>query len=357
MTDSEDEILLDAAPAGVGPMLRAAREAKGLTLEQVASETRIARRHLEHIESGELEALPGRTYAIGFARTYARTVGLDQEEVASLAREEMDTAAINARYEQQARGTFEPGDPSRAPGGRLLYFSLFAILILLVGIFFAARALFAPAAEMPSLVEEQAREEAQAAVEQEAAQEQMAAVADPTGPVVFTAEGEAWVRFYDGEGTVLQEGTMAEGESFTVPADAVNPQIITGRPDRLAITVGGQPVRKLASGVETIQDVPISAAALLARTGGGAPTIGFALGTAAAPAVEPATTPEPLRTPVTTPGPTSQPSPAPPVRPTPTPTATAVPAPAQEAPEPAATAPPQAQPAAPAESDAAPEAD
>lgn len=269
-------------------MLRAAREAKGLSLEQVASETRISRRHLEHIEAGEFDQLPGRTYAIGFTRTFAKTVGLDPDEIVSLAREEIDTAAINARYEQQARGTFEPGDPSRAPSRSLLYFSLFAILVLLVGIFFAARALFAPAADMPSLLEEQAREESRNAAEQQAAPQADAARVDPTGPVVFTAEGEAWVRFYDGEGTVLKEGTMAPGESYTVPADAVDPKIITGRPDLLSITVGGQPVSKLADGVQTVQDVPVSAAALLARSSGDARTTGFARGGAQAPAAMPA---------------------------------------------------------------------
>lgn len=356
MTDSEDEIVLNSAPTGVGPLLRAAREAKGLSLEQVASETRISRRHLEHIEAGELEALPGRTYAIGFARTYAKTVGLDPEEVVSIAREEFDRASAYEGYDQQGRGTFEPGDPSRAPGGRLLYFSLFAILILLVGIFFAARALFAPAAEMPSLVEEQAREEAQAAAAaQQAAQEQAAAVADPAGAVVFTAEGETWVRFYDGEGTVLQEGTMAAGESFTVPVDAVNPQIITGRPDLLAITVDGRPVRKLATGPETIQDMPISAAALLARTGGGAPTIGFGLGSAAAPRPQPTATQGAVpasraAVPVATPGPTPSATTSPTPSPAPTPTATATPTPTT-----AATAPPRAEPATPTEVEAAPE--
>ncbi len=364
MTDSEDDTEAEAALTGVGPMLRAAREAKGLSLEQVASETRISRRHLEHIEAGELESLPGRTYAIGFTRTYAKTVGVDQEEAVSLAREELDTAAVNERYEQQTRGTFEPGDPSRAPGGRLLYFSLFAILVLLVGIFFAARALFAPAAEMPSLVEEQAREEAQAAAQQQEAQQQAEAAVDPSGAVVFTAEGEAWVRFYDGEGTVLQEGTMAEGESFTVPADAVNPQIITGRPDLLAITVGGQPVRKLATDVETIQDVPISAEALLARPDGGAATIGFALGSAAAPTPEPvatsasapapASTPsERTTTPASVPSPVSEPTPT--RTPTPTPTATQPAVEDVQAAEPVAATPTPAEPVAPAQDDAAPE--
>lgn len=289
MTDSEDETMhehTDAAPVTAGAKLRAARERKGLTLEQVASETRISRRHLEHLEAGDLSMMPGRTYVVGFARTYAKTVGLNQEEIVGLVREELDETEANERYDQQSRGGFEPGDPSRAPGGRLLYFSLFAVAILLVGIFFAARALFMPAAEIPSLVEQQRQEEAELAAarqaDQQTARQEQVAPEDqqPDGPVVFTAEGEAWVRFYDGDGRVLQEGTLREGDSFTVPADANNPQIITGRPDRLAITIGGRPVRKLSTEVETLTDVPISADALLARSGGVA-TIGFGLGTSA----------------------------------------------------------------------------
>ncbi|MGB3796161.1 MAG: DUF4115 domain-containing protein, partial [Alteraurantiacibacter sp.] len=196
-----------------------------------------------------------------------------------------DLATVEERYMANSRGNFEPGDPARGPGGRLLYFSIFAVIVLLVGIFFAARALFAPAAEMPSLVEQE-RQEQQELAQQQAAQAQAdpqaAGVAeDPSGEVVFTAEGETWVRFYDGEGRVLREGTLTEGDSFTLPADAQDPQLITGRPDRLAITIGGRPVRKLSTEVETLSDVPISAEALLARTGG-VQTIGFRQGTPSA---------------------------------------------------------------------------
>ncbi|WP_205689457.1 helix-turn-helix domain-containing protein [Aurantiacibacter odishensis] len=368
MTDTEDETLQDnsnEAAATAGARLRAARERKGLTLEQVASETRISRRHLESLETADLEGLPGRTYVLGFARTYAKTVGLDQEEIVGLMREELDEAAVNERYEQQRRGggSFEPGDPSRAPGGRLLYFSLFAVVILLIGIFFAARALFAPAAEIPSLVEQEQQEQAEAEAARQAAQQQQpqqAVAEEPDGPVVFTAEGETWVRFYDGEGRVLQEGTMREGDTFTIPADAPNPQIITGRPDRLAITIGGRPVRKLSTAVETISDVPISADALLSREGGVA-TIGFGLGTPAAPATQPAQSSEPATQPASTPAP--QPSrtvaPSPTSTPTPartTPAATATPTPtATPEPSPAATAPPRAEPAEPGEGGVSPE--
>ena len=58
---------------------------------------------------------------------------------------------------------------------------------------------------------------------------------------------------------------MAQGETYTVPADVQGPMVWTGRPDALAITVGGRPVPKLAEQQRVMKDVPVTAAALLAR--------------------------------------------------------------------------------------------
>ncbi|RPF72798.1 helix-turn-helix domain-containing protein [Aurantiacibacter spongiae] len=260
----------DTAAAGVGPQLRAARERRGLTIDQVAAETRISERHLEHIEAGEFDALPGRTYAVGFAKTYAKTVGLDTADVAAMVREEMNVERPSERYGANRAGTFEPGDPNRSPGGRLVWFSLFAIILLAVGIFFAARVLFAPAADLPSLVEQEEAERAAQLAAQREREQQQAEPVDATGDVVFTAQGDAWVRFYDAQGRVLSEQTLSEGDTYTVPSDANGPQLLTGRPDLLAITIGGREVRKISNELETVSDVPVTAEALLARGGSGA---------------------------------------------------------------------------------------
>ncbi|MEL1249352.1 helix-turn-helix domain-containing protein [Aurantiacibacter gilvus] len=360
MTDSEDEIDVNEAaeapppPPGVGPQLRAAREKKGLTLDQLAAETRISRHALELIEAGNFTDLAGRTYAVGFAKTFAKAVGLDQGDVAAMVRAEMDELAVEENYDPAHRRPFEPGDPARSPGGGLLWFSLFAIVVLLVGIFFAARALFTPAAEMPSLIEQQEQEEAAALAEAEPEEAEVEADApvDASGAVVFTAQGETWVRFYEADGRVLQEGTMRQGDSFTIPADAVAPQIITGRPDLLAITVGGSPVRKLSNDPETLQDVAISAEALLARPSGG-DVIGFRLGTGGPVTADEAPTATPTRAPASRPTATPSPSPTPAATATPRPTASAS---ATATPEPstAATAPPRAEPAEPAENPVSP---
>ncbi|MEN7538651.1 helix-turn-helix domain-containing protein [Aurantiacibacter flavus] len=264
MTEDEEtsEVVQQTPPAGVGAQLRAAREAQGKSVDDMAATTRISVRHIEHLDNGEFDLLPGRIYAIGFAKTYAKEVGLDPEDVADQVRAEMGEERIDhTDYD----ATFEPGDPIRAPGRKLLWFSIFAVALLLAGLFAFARQLFAPAADLPSLVEqERAEAVAQNAAAAEAEQAE-AQVPDTGEAVAITAEGEAWVRITDGDGRVLKEAILSEGESYTVPADAENPQISTARPDLLAITIGGKAVPKLAQEMRTFIDEPFSAAALLAR--------------------------------------------------------------------------------------------
>ena len=53
-------------PMTVGERLREAREAKSLSLEDVASSTRIPTRHLASLEASEWDNLPAATYSVGF---------------------------------------------------------------------------------------------------------------------------------------------------------------------------------------------------------------------------------------------------------------------------------------------------
>jgi cytoskeleton protein RodZ len=264
----EDDNTIIEGPRGVGLQLHAAREARGLTLEQVAAETRIPQRHLVAMEAGDFAKLPGRTYAVGFARTFAKAVGLDQDDVARSVRAELDEQS----EEGYRPASFEPGDPARVPSRALGWFAAFAVLLLLAGGFFFFRSIFAPAGELPSLVEQQ-KEQQQAQRRSAPAKPvgAQAAAANPTGPVVFTAlQPGIWVKFYDAGGKQLMQKQMAQGESYTVPADAQGPQLWTGRPDALAITIGGKPVPKLADQEQVMKDVPVTAAALAARVPQGA---------------------------------------------------------------------------------------
>jgi cytoskeletal protein RodZ len=61
-----------------GEFLRDARERRGLTLQQIAHETRIPWRHLDALEHGNLDAVPTGVYRRAEIRAYADAVGLDR---------------------------------------------------------------------------------------------------------------------------------------------------------------------------------------------------------------------------------------------------------------------------------------
>ncbi|MDG5750121.1 helix-turn-helix domain-containing protein [Qipengyuania sp. XHP0211] len=261
MEDNEtvDEPAPAASTETAGARLRAAREAAGYELEQVAAETRIPYRHLVSIEADDFAALPSRTYAIGFSRTYARAVGLDEQEIIGQVREQL---ASGDGGERMAPAKFEPGDPARVPGRGLAWFGLIAALLLVGGIFAFYRSYLAPGLGPAPLQDE--TEQVGAA---EAAPTATPTQAAPSGPVVFTNGMEGtWVRFYDGEGETLFEGIMAEGDTYTIPEDASEPQIRTGRPYAFTITVGGRSVPKISEEDEVVSDVPVDAESLAQRS-------------------------------------------------------------------------------------------
>lgn len=68
----------------LGDVLKNAREDKGLSLDEVALETKIQKRYLEDLEKEDFEDMPGKVYERGFLRTYAETLGLDVKEVLEL---------------------------------------------------------------------------------------------------------------------------------------------------------------------------------------------------------------------------------------------------------------------------------
>jgi len=79
VTTPEDLTPTLASGANLGQALRAVREFKGLTLEDVAEATRVRRAYLDAIETTRLEALPSRPFTIGYIRAYANELGLDAE--------------------------------------------------------------------------------------------------------------------------------------------------------------------------------------------------------------------------------------------------------------------------------------
>jgi len=246
-------------PQSVGERLRVLREAAGLDLNDVGMKTRIPLRHLEAIERSDYAALPSPTYAVGFARSYARAVGADDMPLITQLREEL------GRKDPVARGDmpYEPTDPARVPSRLLAWTAAVLALMLAIGYWTWRSNYWGPDAVTP--VPSEVPAPPPVAVTTDAPQSGVPATAPATGEVVITATAPVWLRIYDASKTKLFEKEMTIGERYVVPRDANNPMILTGRPDGLKVTVGGREVAPLGTAEKAIRDVGVSAAALAAR--------------------------------------------------------------------------------------------
>jgi hypothetical protein len=63
--------------AAFGAVLRAARECRGLSIEELSDNTRIPRHHVEALEQGDLAVVPPGLYRRAEVRAYAEGVGID----------------------------------------------------------------------------------------------------------------------------------------------------------------------------------------------------------------------------------------------------------------------------------------
>ena len=252
--------LSEAGVPSIGDRLRAAREAKKVSLDDIASQTRIPIRHLKHIENEEWDALPAPTYTVGFARAYANAVGLNGNAIGAELREQIGAARPAFEAPQSY---YEPADPARVPPKSIALFAGAIALVFIVG-YMIWRSVTVGGEEVDP-IQEAATAPVQAPAP--AAQQPVAA----TGPVVLTATDEIWLRVYEGgSGASLFQGVLQAGQRFEVPATAQAPQIRTGRPQALRVTVGGAEIPPLGQPEQTINDVSLRAADLAARVNGAA---------------------------------------------------------------------------------------
>ena len=105
-----------------GEFLRKERELRGITLEEISKSTKVHTRFLEAIEQDDLSALPAKAFAKGFLRSYARLVGLDEEQI--MANFEYCHHIMQPEADIDAR--------PRPPSGLARHKALFLVVLLII---------------------------------------------------------------------------------------------------------------------------------------------------------------------------------------------------------------------------------
>lgn len=97
------------AAAGPGAIVRAAREARGLTRQHIADSLNLGQRVIEDIETENWARLPTPAFTRGYLRAYAKLLDIDPDDVSSafeaaLARGEVRRADVSPLQRKQGRG-------------------------------------------------------------------------------------------------------------------------------------------------------------------------------------------------------------------------------------------------------------
>jgi cytoskeleton protein RodZ len=125
------------ADGGPGARLRSAREVAGLSLDQVAQQLKLAPRQVKALEDEDFARLPGRTFARGFVRNYARLLNLDGDDLLASLPDVAHAPALEAPT-LQSTGTMIAELPSTAAARS--NFTRWLIPLVLVGCIVGAAA-------------------------------------------------------------------------------------------------------------------------------------------------------------------------------------------------------------------------
>ncbi len=218
---------------GIGERLRAAREARGISLEEAAEGTRIKRVYLEALENETFSLLPSPAHARGFMRRYARWLGLD--ETALLAEWDGMPAAIPPVRSSRMPSMFElariPTRPA-LPWRPLAVASLAALFFLgLLGLVrgpWRVRSAGLPPAPTVTGVAP--------AISSLATPTPVAAI--PALRLEVEATEHVWVRI-QADGQVVYQGLLRPGETRTWEARS-SLQLETGNAAALQVRLNGR---------------------------------------------------------------------------------------------------------------------
>ena len=113
----------------LGLLIKEKREAKGLSIEDVASRIKVASRILQNIDNGDLKRLPHAVYTKGFIRSYALLVGMDNQELTEALDAVFPPETLKAASQESSLNLMNK--PSRRSGKKKSGWLLFIIILVL----------------------------------------------------------------------------------------------------------------------------------------------------------------------------------------------------------------------------------
>jgi cytoskeleton protein RodZ len=250
-----------AASLSTGAALAAAREAKGLTVEDIASQLKLSVTQVKAIEADDHDRLPSPVFARGFIRSYARLVKLDLALAAPVSA--AIPSKVDAHRMQYSSGVaMDPNPYRRVP------MMLGIVACVLLGLAYYEFVLNVPRTPAPPATVANAKPETPIATAApptataEPAADASAAVAT-TPPAVepltlkksgepannrsgsrglhFMFKKDSWVEVRDGDGKIVFSSSNASGTEKLVQGDPPL-SVVVGAASGVQLTYNGSTI-------------------------------------------------------------------------------------------------------------------
>ena len=241
----------------IGNFLRERREAKGISLTEVEKDLKIRKKYLQALEEGNVNAIPGKTYIVGYLKNYSKYLDIDEENVNQIIQTYnnlekqksviKETKKENIYLKTKDRSMFEKKRFFLPV--KYVYLSGFLIIIF-IGLLLLSRSLKeaqdfpVPSPEIGSetginieekendistLAEELIKSEAEAIIAESSTQDSVLAEKLPILKLI--ASNKTWVKILS-EDKIIFEGILFEGEEFFWETDQAL-EIITEYPTKI----------------------------------------------------------------------------------------------------------------------------
>ena len=241
----------------IGNFLKERREAKGISLIEVEKDLKIRKKYLQALEEGNIDAIPGKTYLVGYLRNYSKYLDIDEENINQIIQtyKNLEKQKVKLEKTKEENIYLKTKDRSMFEKKRVffpvkyVYLASF-VLIIFIGLFLLSRSL-KEAQDFPipspeignetsinieektddisTLAEELIESEAEAIIAEYSTEESILAEKLPILKLI--ADDRAWLKVIS-EDKIIFEGILFEGEEFFWETDQ-SLEIITEYPTKI----------------------------------------------------------------------------------------------------------------------------
>ncbi len=268
----------------IGLLFQEERIRQRLTLHDVADKIHIRRLYLQAIEEGNLSALPGQVYTIGFIKSYAKLLNLDGDEFVR----QLDIIE-DTQINYISTSVIIPDEQSY-PTKKIIFLSAFLSSLFLISAYFFQTSQ-SPDMSRDEVVdnspleseEEISEEEIPSTLEasppssveniqetipdtpspqetkhEEVSQPPSEEIANETSfPIILVAKEPSWVEIRTKQGKVLFMKVLQKNESYTVPSDS-DLILNTGNAGGLSIKIGTETLSDIGKTGQVLRGISLT---------------------------------------------------------------------------------------------------